>query len=85
MRDGTHHESDLLIDAGGRNSRTSARLAELGFGQVEISELPVDVGYATGLFEIPPGHRDWQSLIVHPRYPDTKLGVISRSKAIVGW
>lgn len=91
MRDGTTHESDLLIDAGGRNSRTSARLADLGFGQVEISELPVDVGYATGLFEIPPGRRDWQSLIVHPRYPDTKLGVIIPVEGnrwlvtLVGW
>ncbi len=91
LRDGASIQSDLLIDAGGRNSRTSARLAELGFGQVAISELPVDVGYATGLFEIPPGKRDWQSLIIHPRYPDTKLGVIVPVEnnrwlvTLVGW
>lgn len=91
LRDDTRLAADLVIDAGGRNSRTQARLAALGFGDVEMSELPVDVGYATGMFERPPAARDWQSLIVHPRYPDTKLGVIIPVEGdrwlvtLVGW
>ena len=91
LRNDTALNADLVVDAGGRNSRTQSRLADLGFGEVEISELPVDVGYATGLFEIPQAKRDWQSLIVHPRYPDTKLGVIIPVEGnrwlvtLVGW
>lgn len=68
--------ADLIVDAGGRNSKTPTHLKDLGFGEVPVSEIPVDVGYATRAFVAPPGQRDWTSLIVHPRYPDTRLGVI---------
>ncbi|MEP0710152.1 NAD(P)/FAD-dependent oxidoreductase [Parvibaculum sp.] len=76
LKTGEEVTADLVVDASGRNSKTPQRLAALGFGEVEVSELPVDVGYATRAYRIPPGKRDWLSLIVHPRYPDSRLGVI---------
>ncbi|MEQ8268102.1 MAG: tryptophan 7-halogenase [Parvibaculum sp.] len=91
LKDGEEMAADLVVDASGRNSKTPQRLAALGFGNVEISELPVDVGYATRAYRIPPGARDWQSLIVHPRYPDARIGVIIPVEGdrwlvtLVGW
>lgn len=83
--------ADLVIDASGRNSRTAVRLAELGFGRVPISELGVDVGYASRPFRPPVGPRDWRALLVHPRLPDSRLGVLLPIEGgrwlltLVGW
>jgi 2-polyprenyl-6-methoxyphenol hydroxylase-like FAD-dependent oxidoreductase len=91
LREGGDLSADFVVDAGGRNSRTPARLAELGFGDVALSELPVDVGYATRMFKAPPGPRDWKSIIVHPRYPDARLGILIPIEGdrwlltLVGW
>jgi 2-polyprenyl-6-methoxyphenol hydroxylase-like FAD-dependent oxidoreductase len=91
LREGGDLSADLVVDAGGRNSRTPSRLAELGFGDVAVSDLPVDVGYATRMFKAPPGPRDWQSIIIHPRYPDARLGVLIPIEGerwlltLVGW
>ncbi len=73
---GERIDADLIVDAGGRNSRTSARLEAAGFAKVETSEVEVDVGYATALIELPDVPRPWKSLLVHPKYPDTRLGVL---------
>jgi 2-polyprenyl-6-methoxyphenol hydroxylase-like FAD-dependent oxidoreductase len=43
---------------------------------VNTSEVPVDVGYATALLELPQMQRPWKSLLVHPKYPDARLGVL---------
>ena len=66
----------MIVDAGGRNSKTAARLESAGFPKVETSEVPVDVGYATALLELPEVQRPWKSLLVHPKYPDARLGVL---------
>ena len=68
--------ADLIVDAGGRNSKTAARLQTAGFPKVDTSEVPVDVGYATALLELPDATRPWKSLLVHPKYPDARLGVL---------
>jgi 2-polyprenyl-6-methoxyphenol hydroxylase-like FAD-dependent oxidoreductase len=73
---GEHITADLIVDAGGRNSKTAARLESVGFPKVATSEVPVDVGYATALIELPEMQRPWKSLLVHPKYPDARLGVL---------
>ncbi len=73
---GGRMHADLIVDAGGRNSKTAARLQTAGFPIVDTSEVPVDVGYATALLELPQMQRPWKSLLVHPKYPDARLGVL---------
>lgn len=68
--------AELIVDAGGRNSKTAARLESTGFSKVETSEVAVDVGYATALLDLPDVPRAWKSLLVHPKYPDARLGVL---------
>ncbi|GGZ35961.1 FAD-binding monooxygenase [Streptomyces inusitatus] len=48
-RDGTEEliEADLVLDASGRGSRTSARLVELGYPQVEEERRKIGLGYTT--------------------------------------
>jgi 2-polyprenyl-6-methoxyphenol hydroxylase-like FAD-dependent oxidoreductase len=48
-------EADLVVDALGRGSPSSRWLAGWGFGQVAETHVPIDVGYATALFERRPG------------------------------
>ncbi len=73
---GERIHADLIVDAGGRNSKTAARLEATGFPKVATSEVAVDVGYATALLELPEDARPWKSLLVHPKYPDARLGVL---------
>jgi 2-polyprenyl-6-methoxyphenol hydroxylase-like FAD-dependent oxidoreductase len=68
--------ADLIVDASGRHSKTPGLLADAGFGKLEESAVPVDVGYATALLELPPVPRPWKTLLVHPKYPHTRLGVL---------
>ena len=44
-------EADLIVDATGRGSQAPKWLQDWGFGDVEETEVKVDVGYATGIFE----------------------------------
>ena len=48
-------EADLVVDALGRGSPSARWLAAWGFGQVAETHVPIDVGYATALFERRPG------------------------------
>jgi 2-polyprenyl-6-methoxyphenol hydroxylase-like FAD-dependent oxidoreductase len=83
--DGERLRADLIVDAGGRNSKTSARLEAAGFAKVDISEVPVDVGYATALLELTDAPRPWKSLLVHPKYPDARLGVLLPIEGTQKW
>lgn len=76
LGDGSKLPADLVIDASGRNSRAAVRLSELGFGDVETSELAVDLSYSTRIYRRPADADDWRVLIVHPMHPDTRLGAI---------
>lgn len=74
IRDGEaipHHlYGDLVVDVSGRNSRTPHWLRELGFPQVEESEINPYLGYATRWYR--PPHQlelDWKALVVGPRVP----------------
>lgn len=48
-------EADLVVDALGRGSPSPKWLAAWGYGQVEETNVPIDVGYATATFERRPG------------------------------
>jgi 2-polyprenyl-6-methoxyphenol hydroxylase-like FAD-dependent oxidoreductase len=70
--------ADLLVDATGRHSRIPAWLAEKGFGELPETNVGIDLGYATGLFEIPadalPDHP--MLYIVGPPPEKTRVGVV---------
>jgi 2-polyprenyl-6-methoxyphenol hydroxylase-like FAD-dependent oxidoreductase len=48
-------EADLVVDTLGRGSPSPKWLAGWGFGQVEETQVVIDVGYATAVFERRPG------------------------------
>jgi 2-polyprenyl-6-methoxyphenol hydroxylase-like FAD-dependent oxidoreductase len=48
-------DADLVVDAFGRGSPSPKWLASWGYGEVAVSNVAIDVGYATGVFERRPG------------------------------
>jgi 2-polyprenyl-6-methoxyphenol hydroxylase-like FAD-dependent oxidoreductase len=44
-------DADLVVDALGRGSPSPKWLASWGYGQVTETSVPIEVGYATGVFE----------------------------------
>jgi flavin-dependent dehydrogenase len=48
-------DADLVVDALGRGSPSPAWLAAWGYGTVSESTVPIEVGYATAVFERRPG------------------------------
>ncbi|MFH8375210.1 FAD-dependent oxidoreductase [Streptomyces cyaneofuscatus] len=53
--DGTDRtlSADLVVDAGGRRSRTPAWLKELGYAEVPEDQMAISVGYATQYYRLP--------------------------------
>jgi 2-polyprenyl-6-methoxyphenol hydroxylase-like FAD-dependent oxidoreductase len=95
-RRGESHQSEalaaeLVVDASGRGSRMPHWLESLGCGAPPESEVKVDVGYATRFYERTESPRDWTALLCHPRYPDTRCGVLLPIEegrwmlTLVGW
>lgn len=69
--------ADLVVDAGGRGSRTPQWLEALGYPKVEELVLKVDIAYSTRFFKrTPPDTAPWKSLFIYPKLPDKRLGVI---------
>ena len=48
-------DADLVVDALGRGSASQKWLASLGYGRVKETNVAIEVGYATGVFERRPG------------------------------
>lgn len=48
-------DADLVVDALGRGSSSPKWLASWGYGEVTETNVPIEVGYATGVFERRPG------------------------------
>jgi 2-polyprenyl-6-methoxyphenol hydroxylase-like FAD-dependent oxidoreductase len=70
--------ADLVVDATGRGSRVPRWLVEMGYPAPEVSEVKVDVGYATRVFRRPDAapHR-WRSLYVLDLHPGSgRVGCI---------
>lgn len=92
-QDGTEAlTADLVVDAGGRGSRTPLWLQELGYERPRESIIKVNVGYATRLYRKPSRDTGWKVLLVYPTPPDEKrLGCIFPVEGnrwmvtVVGW
>jgi 2-polyprenyl-6-methoxyphenol hydroxylase-like FAD-dependent oxidoreductase len=67
--------ADLVIDASGRGGPTMALLKALGPPETETTEIGVDVGYASALFDAPehePGR--WRGVFHMPKAPESSRG-----------
>jgi 2-polyprenyl-6-methoxyphenol hydroxylase-like FAD-dependent oxidoreductase len=71
-------DADLVVDAGGRGSRTPQWLESLGYAKPEESTVEVNIGYASRLYERPEDNtRDWQILAAFATPPGhTRTGYI---------
>ena len=68
-------EADLIVDAGGRGSRTPEWLASLGYARPEESTVEVDIGYASRVYQRPDdASRDWQILAAFATPPNHTRG-----------
>lgn len=76
--DGGALDCDLVVDASGRTSRTADWLAGLGFERPAETVMNAYLGYASRLYERPPGAAvDWKCLYVQAAPPErTRGGVI---------
>ena len=71
---GTGHpealDADLLLDASGRGAPTLTLLDALGRERPQMTEVGVDLNYATVVVELPPGAAaDWKVLLTQPDPP----------------
>jgi len=66
-------ESNLVVDATGRTSRTPSWLADNGFETPPVDEVEIGVSYGTVEIERPPGDR--RILLVPPSPPRTRGGI----------
>jgi 2-polyprenyl-6-methoxyphenol hydroxylase-like FAD-dependent oxidoreductase len=71
-------EAELIVDTGGRGSRTPQWLESLGYARPEESTVEVNIGYASRLYECPEENaRDWQVLAAFATPPNfTRSGYI---------
>jgi len=59
--------ADLVVDASSRGIPTLNLLDKLGFPRPDETEIGVDIGYATAIFEIPPNvPGNWRGIIHRP-------------------
>lgn len=69
--------ADLVVDASGRTSRLPTWLADLGYGQTEVTTVNAGLGYATRWYAIPDGwEADWKLVLIAARYPDNPRGAV---------
>jgi 2-polyprenyl-6-methoxyphenol hydroxylase-like FAD-dependent oxidoreductase len=69
--------ADLVVDASGRGGPTLALLEALGLPKPESTEIGVDVGYASAIFEAPaPEPGRWRGVFHLPRAPDSSRGAV---------
>jgi 2-polyprenyl-6-methoxyphenol hydroxylase-like FAD-dependent oxidoreductase len=62
--------ADLVVDASGRSSKTPEWLDELGYGQPQVDEVEVGIGYTTRLYKRLPTHLGGDvGAIIAPRPP----------------
>lgn len=66
-------DSDLVVDATGRTSRTPAWLEDNGYRSPPTDEVHIDVAYSTVTLDRPPGDR--RAIIMPPESPRTRGAV----------
>src|SRR6516164_6876735 len=63
-------DTDLVVDASGRGAPTLTLLDALGWGRPQMTEIGVDISYATAVVEIPPAATaDWKLVLTQPNPP----------------
>lgn len=84
--------AELVVDAGGRGSRTPHWLEEAGYPRVEETQVKMNVGYTSRIFQrIPVPGAEWKALIIIPTPPDTRMGLLLPIEgdrwivSLVGW
>jgi 2-polyprenyl-6-methoxyphenol hydroxylase-like FAD-dependent oxidoreductase len=70
-------DADLVVDASGRDSNAPKSLTALGYTAPTETILTAKVGYATRIYQIPPGFKDtWKVMMIQPSLPDTRGGLL---------
>jgi 2-polyprenyl-6-methoxyphenol hydroxylase-like FAD-dependent oxidoreductase len=67
--------SDLIVDASGRGSQAPQWLEAIGRRRPEETAVNVNVMYASRFYR-PADGRDWQALLVSPRAPLKRMGLV---------
>jgi 2-polyprenyl-6-methoxyphenol hydroxylase-like FAD-dependent oxidoreductase len=63
-------ETDLVVDASGRGALTLGLLDALGWERPQVTEIGVDISYATAVVQIPANApRDWKLVLTLPDPP----------------
>src|SRR5438270_9560928 len=69
--------ADLVVDASGRGALTLALLDALDWQRPEVTEVGVDISYASAMVEIPPGSpSDWKLAVTFPDPPHLAWGAV---------
>jgi 2-polyprenyl-6-methoxyphenol hydroxylase-like FAD-dependent oxidoreductase len=69
--------ADLVIDASGRGTLTLDLLKSSGHPVPEETSIGMDIGYSTGIFEIPDDFEgNWKGLATAPHAPQTSRGAV---------
>jgi 2-polyprenyl-6-methoxyphenol hydroxylase-like FAD-dependent oxidoreductase len=70
-------ETDLVVDASGRGALTLTLFDALGWERPEVTEIGVDLSYATAVVEIPPNAPpDWKLVLTQPDPPALALHAV---------
>ena len=66
-----------MVDASGRGALTLSLLDALGWERPEVTEVGVDLSYATAVVEIPPNApSDWKLVLTQPDPPALALHAV---------
>jgi 2-polyprenyl-6-methoxyphenol hydroxylase-like FAD-dependent oxidoreductase len=70
-------DADLVVDASGRGAPTLTLLDALGWERPQMTEIGVDISYATAVVEIPPdATTEWKAVLTLPDPPHVALHAI---------
>jgi len=70
-------DTDLVVDASGRGAPTLTLLDALGWDRPQVTEIGVDISYATAVVEIPPdATAEWKAVLTLPDPPHLALHAI---------
>ncbi len=79
-------EADLILDASGRGSRGGAWLETLGFDKPEVSEIKINVGYASRVYKRKSGELGGNThLIIAGKAPHQKRGGVLLAQEHETW
>jgi 2-polyprenyl-6-methoxyphenol hydroxylase-like FAD-dependent oxidoreductase len=79
-------DADLVVDASGRGAPTLTLLDALGWDRPQMTEVGVNISYATAVVEIPPNATaDWKLVITRPAPPHGTLHAVMMPTEDARW